>query len=249
MEAVLQPEIVAATDVGLQRSNNEDAFLVLADIGLCVVADGMGGHLGGEVASSIVVRVLEDEFGKSSLNGDTPDQIADRLRHAVESANLEIYNRGCADTRLRNMGTTVVASIVHKANIVFCSVGDSRIYRIRGTRIEQITEDHSWVGELRKKNLISAEDARNHPLRNIITRALGMENAVMVDAAHTNVQPGDVFVLCSDGLTDLVDDDDIHRIVKHHWKDLKKASKALVDEANSLGGIDNITVGICRVGG
>jgi len=247
MMTKLRPSIAAATDVGLQRLNNEDAFAVIDGPGLCVVADGMGGHLGGEVASSIVVRVLQDEFERHPLNGEAPKEVAARLAQAVQRANLEIYTRGCSDVRLRNMGTTVVAAILHQDRLVFASVGDSRIYRLRGEKIEQLTEDHSWVGELRKKNLISAADARNHPLRNIITRALGMEDSVRVDTAETEAKPGDVYILCTDGLTDLVEDAAIARIILQDPKDLNAATTRLVRAANALGGIDNITVGLYQV--
>lgn len=241
------PEIVAATDVGLQRSNNEDAFAVVDAAGLCVVADGMGGHLGGEVASSIVIRVLEEEFSKYPLNGEPPTDVAFRLAEAVKRANLEIYTRGCADTRLRNMGTTVVAALLHQGKLIYASVGDSRIYRLREGKLEQLTEDHSWVGELRKRNLISSEDARHHPLRNIITRALGMEDTVMVDTNAADAKPGDVYVLCTDGLTDLVEDAAIARIAQQDPNDLQAVINRLVSAANALGGIDNITVGLYRI--
>jgi serine/threonine protein phosphatase PrpC len=247
MGQVGRPEIVAATDVGLQRSNNEDAFAVVDAVGLCVVADGMGGHLGGEVAASIVIRVLEEEFANHPLNGEPPPEIATRLAEAVKRANLEIYTRGCADTRLRNMGTTVVAALLHQGQLVFASVGDSRIYRLRDSKIEQLTEDHSWVGELRKRNLISSEDARHHPLRNIITRALGMEDSVAVDTSVVPVKPGDIYILCTDGLTDLVEDAAIARIAQQDLDDLQAVITRLVSAANALGGIDNITVGLYRV--
>ncbi|MCA8939696.1 MAG: serine/threonine-protein phosphatase, partial [Planctomycetes bacterium] len=169
MDVGLLLDIVAASDVGLQRSNNEDAFLVLEAEKFCVVADGMGGHLGGEVASSMVTETLREVFANPPAEFEKPEAILQRLMAAIQKANFDIYTRGNSDSRLRNMGTTVVATLFHGGNVIFASVGDSRIYRLREGVLTQITEDHSWVGELRKKNLISEEDARNHPLKNIIT--------------------------------------------------------------------------------
>lgn len=249
MKVGLLAEIVAASDVGLQRSSNEDAFLVLEDRNLCVVADGMGGHLGGEVASHMVTSILSEEFSRNGHVGaeTTPAAIGEVLAGCICQANSQIYQRGNSDARLRNMGTTVVATLLHNDHIVFASVGDSRIYRVREGKLTQISEDHSWVGELLKKNLISEEDARHHPLRNIITRALGMEDTVDVDVDVEETCPGDVYLLCTDGLTDLVDDAEILKLVTTHQHDLDLLANALLDAANAQGGADNITVGLCRI--
>lgn len=247
MDVGLLLDIVAASDVGLQRSNNEDAFLVLEAEKLCVVADGMGGHLGGEVASSMVTEILREAFTAPPAEYEAVEVILERLLGAIQLANREIYNRGNSDPRLRNMGTTVVSTLFHGTKVIFASVGDSRIYRLRDGVLKQITEDHSWVGELRKKNLISEEDARNHPLKNIITRALGMEEDVDVDGTWEETQSGDVYLLCTDGLTDLVEDGQIQETLKRLVNDLDEAVNALLDCANDEGGADNITVGLCKV--
>lgn len=240
-------DMVAKTDVGLQRSNNEDSFLLMENIGLVAVADGMGGHLGGEVASSIVAEVLAKEFETPIAPEESEEHIIARLSDAVVRANLEIHTQGNSDVRLRNMGTTVTSALFHGSRIIYASVGDSRLYRLRGDDFEQISEDHSWVGELRRKNLISAEDARRHPLKNIITRALGMENSVEVDTGAEEVQAGDVYLLCTDGLTDLVWNHEIADIIKQHLNDLDAGAAHLLSAANEMGGIDNITVGLCRI--
>ena len=238
--------MVALSDVGLQRTNNEDSYLVLDSQRLAVVADGMGGHLGGEVASRMVTSAISEQFHVS--DGGSLQQTQDTLVATIESANSAIFKRGNADSRLRNMGTTVVAAQFSPSRVVYASVGDSRIYRYHDGRLRQTTEDHSWVGELRKKNLISEEDARNHPLKNIITRALGMESTVLVDANVADALPGDIFLLCSDGLTDLVLDSEIARIMGLHKDNLQAMASALIETANDLGGIDNITVLLCRIG-
>jgi PPM family protein phosphatase len=245
-DGVMVVKFAAATDVGMQRKNNEDANVVIEEASFCAVADGMGGHLGGEIASHIAIETLQAAFkGRNGTSNERKD--AELLSKSIKNANKEIYRRGNADATLRNMGTTIVACVLSGEFVVTANVGDSRIYRLRDGEFSQVTEDHSWVGELRKKNLISAEDARTHPLKNIITRALGMEPAVEVDVKWEKAKPGDVYLLCSDGLTDLVPDDEIRAILSKHGKDLAAACKDLIAAANSAGGTDNITVSLAMV--
>ncbi len=245
-DGVMVVRFAAATDVGMQRKNNEDASVVIGDSSFCAVADGMGGHLGGEIASHIAIETLQQAFkGRNGASNERKD--AELLTKSIKNANKEIYRRGNADAALRNMGTTIVAIVVSGDYVVAANVGDSRIYRLREGEFSQVTEDHSWVGELRKKNLISAEDARSHPLKNIITRALGMEPAVEVDVKWEKVKAGDVYLLCTDGLTDLVPDEEIKVILSKHGKELESACKDLISAANSAGGSDNITVGLAFV--
>ncbi|MCC6574773.1 MAG: Stp1/IreP family PP2C-type Ser/Thr phosphatase [Planctomycetes bacterium] len=241
-------KFATATDVGLQRKNNEDCSVVLNDANFCAVADGMGGHLAGEIASHIAIETLVAAFKDHNGSvGNNERKDAELLTKTIKAANREIYRRGNAEAALRNMGTTIVAAVVISDYVVTANVGDSRIYRLRDNDFTQVTEDHSWVGELRKKNLISAEDARTHPLKNIITRALGMEPAVEVDVRWDKVKPGDVYLLCSDGLTDLVPDDEIKGVMLKHKGDLTAMAQNLIAEANSAGGSDNVTVGLARV--
>ncbi len=240
-------QMVTATDVGLQRKNNEDSCAVVEEAGLCVVADGMGGHLGGEIASNIAIETVSEAFKGRPRNGQDERKDAELLSKCIKTANKEIYRRGNADAALKNMGTTIVAVVLSGDYIVTANVGDSRIYRMRDGKLQQVTEDHSWVGELRKKNLISEEDARSHPLKNIITRALGMEPTVEVDVKWEKAKAGDIYLLCSDGLTDLVPDAEISRKMAAAGNNLSAMATALIEAANGAGGTDNITVGLCRV--
>jgi serine/threonine protein phosphatase PrpC len=244
---VMVVHMVTATDVGMQRKNNEDSSIIVEEAGLCVVADGMGGHLGGEIASSIAIETVSEAFKGRSRGGQDERKDADLLAKCIKTANKEIYRRGNADAALKNMGTTIVATVLSGDYVVTANVGDSRIYRLRDGKLSQITEDHSWVGELRKKNLISEEDARSHPLKNIITRALGMEPTVEVDVKWEKAKTGDIFLLCSDGLTDLVPDGEISKHMIGGAGKLEVIAKNLIEAANSAGGTDNITVGLCKV--
>jgi protein phosphatase len=246
-DGVMVVQMVTATDVGLQRKNNEDSCAVDTGSGLCVVADGMGGHLGGEIASNIAIDTVTEAFKERPSENQDERKDAELLTKCIKNANKEIYKRGNSDAALKNMGTTIVASVLHGDYIVTANVGDSRIYRVRDGKFEQLTEDHSWVGELRKKNLISEEDARSHPLKNIITRALGMEPTVEVDIKWEKAKSGDLYLLCTDGLTDLVPDSEIFEVIKGKSDDLEAMANGLIEAANAGGGTDNITVGLCKV--
>ncbi|MHC4841253.1 MAG: Stp1/IreP family PP2C-type Ser/Thr phosphatase [Planctomycetota bacterium] len=247
MESVMIVRMHTATDVGLQRKNNEDACITVDSAGLCVVADGMGGHLGGEIASKLAIETVADPFSERANGSSDERKDAQLLSKCIQAANREIFRRGNSDPALKNMGTTVVATVFDKDYIVTANVGDSRIYRFRDSKLEQITEDHSWVGELRKKNLISEEDARSHPLKNIITRALGMEAGVEVDVKWDKILAGDLYLLCTDGLTDLITDGEILGCVTSGDGNLEQIAASLIDAANRAGGSDNITVGLCKV--
>jgi len=245
-DGVMVVRMVTASDVGLQRKNNEDSCALVEEAGLCVVADGMGGHLGGEIASNIAIESVTEAFRDRPTNGQDERKDAELLTKCIKSANKEIYRRGNADAALKNMGTTIVAAVLSGGYIVTANVGDSRIYRVRDKKLEQITEDHSWVGELRKKNLISEEDARAHPLKNIITRALGMEPTVEVDVKWEKAKAGDLYLLCTDGLTDLIPDGEINEKILAAGDNLESMAQTLVDAANAAGGTDNITLGLCK---
>lgn len=247
MESLMIVRMHTATDVGLQRKNNEDSCITVDGAGLCVVADGMGGHLGGETASRLAIETVAEPFNTRAKGESDERKDAQLLSKCIQSANKEIFRRGNSDPALKNMGTTVVATVIDKDYVVTANVGDSRIYRFRNGDLEQMTEDHSWVGELRKKNLISEEDARSHPLKNIITRALGMEAGVEVDVKWDKVETGDLYVLCTDGLTDLITDAEIFERISS-GDDLAQIGAKLIDAANKAGGSDNITVGLCKIG-
>ncbi len=220
------------TDTGRQRSANEDSFFVRAPI--FVVADGMGGAQAGEVAS----RAAADAFDRDLTDGP-PEQF---LRETIESANREIHRLAHDDPSLAGMGTTITAAVVDAANeeVVVGHVGDSRAYRLRSGKVERLTRDHSLVEEMRRKGQITDAQAEDHPQRSIITRALGPEADVDVDVQTVPAAPGDVFLLCSDGLTTMVDEERIRGVLSDA-SSMGAAVATLVDDANRAGGRDNIT--------
>jgi serine/threonine protein phosphatase PrpC len=220
------------SDTGRQRNANEDSFFVRAPV--FVVADGMGGAQAGEVASKAAAEAFDR---------DLPDAPPERvLKETIESANREIHEHARADPSLAGMGTTITAAIVDPAGeeVGIGHVGDSRAYRLRGGRLERLTRDHSLVEEMRRKGQLTDAQAEDHPQRSIITRALGPEPDVEVDVQTVPAQPGDVFLLCSDGLTTMLDDERIARILLDATA-IDAAVRALIDEANRAGGRDNIT--------
>ncbi len=228
----------ARTDVGRRRSANEDCFAVASKLGLYLVADGMGGHAAGEVAS-----LLASETVVAALKAvDSPTAaLTDKLRHAVAAANRAIFARVQEKPELAGMGTTVVALLADCERVALAHVGDSRAYLVRDGRIRQLTQDHSMVAELVRRHEISAQDALMHPQRHVLTRALGVRRRVEVDLVEMTLAGGDVLVLCSDGLTGPVRDEEIaEEVGRTH--DLEAVCGRLVDLANSRGGDDNITV-------
>lgn len=233
----------ARTDVGMRRQDNEDRYATVPGIGLFVVADGMGGHKAGQVASQIAVeaaiRAIEALQGASV-------SLAERLRHAVACANREIFLAAQADAELAGMGTTLVAMLFGEERLALAHVGDSRAYLLRRGRLRALTDDHSIVAELLRRQAISEEAARAHPHRHVLTRALGVRARIEPDLAEMTPQSGDVFVLCSDGLTTHVADDEIAEIVGGE-ADLDSAATRLVEVANAAGGLDNVTVLLLRV--
>ena len=229
-------EQAGLTDVGRQREANEDNFICGP---LFAVADGMGGAQAGEVASRMAIDVL----GAGDRDGGTPEE---RLTRMISLANRQIYDLAERDESRRGMGTTATAAIVEGRDVSLGHVGDSRAYRLRDGRLEQLTHDHSLVAELVRSGQLSAEAAENHPQRSIITRALGPEADVQVDA-HSHVgRDGDVYLLCSDGLTGMISEADIEGILRAS-PSLEEAAATLIRAANQSGGKDNITVVLFRV--
>ncbi len=241
------------TDVGRKRSHNEDSYLIDEELQLFVVADGMGGHAGGGTASRIAVETIDKELrgvrnsptspfkAETSLQ-DSP--LPDFLRAAVEKACFEIYRAAQEDPRLAGMGTTVISLCVQHQHAMFAHVGDSRAYLVRGDLIQQISEDHSLVNEQIKAGMITPDEARHSRYKNIITRSVGFEEEVQVDVMGIMLELNDSFILCSDGLANLVEDREIREIIS--TSELKDAPKKLVDLANERGGDDNITVIVVR---
>mgnify|MGYP001025035212 FL=1 len=226
-------EVAHRTDTGRQRSANEDAFFAQGPV--FAVADGMGGAQAGEVASKAAAEAFAAELPQAA-----PEAV---LRETIEGANRTIHELARRDPALAGMGTTTTAAIVdpEAEEVAIGHVGDSRAYRLRGGRLEQLTRDHSLVEEMRRKGQLTQAQAEDHPQRSIITRALGPEAEVQVDVQTVPARDGDVFLLCSDGLTTMLDDDHIRRLLVRA-SSLQSAVRALVDEANRAGGRDNITV-------
>jgi protein phosphatase len=227
-----------ASDTGRKRRHNEDSYVVAPP--LFAVADGMGGAQAGEVASKLAAAALE-ETDPGSLAGP------ERLVQLIQEANRRVYERASSDPSTSGMGTTMTVALVEGLHVTIGHVGDSRAYLVRAGKLEQLTEDHSLVNELLKSGKLSREEAEIHPQRSVITRAVGTDPDVDVDAFVVDATVGDIFLLCSDGLTDMVGDDDILETVEQHSDDLDRATKSLVSAANRSGGEDNITVVAFRI--
>ena len=227
-----------ASDTGRRRRRNEDNYVVAPP--LFAVADGMGGAQAGEVASRLAASALEGE-DSDGLRG------LERIDALIQEANRRIYDRATTDPAASGMGTTMTVALVEEMIVAIGHVGDSRAYLVRGEQMEQLTDDHSLVNELLKSGRLSEEEAHVHPQRSVITRAVGTDPDVDVDGFTIEAEEGDVFLLCSDGLTDMVEDEEILELVHTHRDDLDKAVKALVTAANRGGGEDNITAVAFRI--
>jgi PPM family protein phosphatase len=231
----------AITDPGRKRRRNEDAYVL--EPPLFGIADGMGGAQAGEIASRIAAAVLQDSPEGADGAG------AERVVGLIQEANRRVYERSSADEAVSGMGTTMTIALVEDPIVYIGHVGDSRAYLLRGDSLDQLTEDHSLVAELVRSGKLSPEEADTHPQRSVITRALGTDPDVDVDTFAIEARPGDVFMLCSDGLTSMVDDETILTTVQQNRGDLERAAKALVDAANKGGGEDNITIVLFEVVG
>ncbi|MCB0218302.1 MAG: Stp1/IreP family PP2C-type Ser/Thr phosphatase [Chrysiogenetes bacterium] len=243
------------TDTGRVREHNEDALLTNDKLGLFIVADGLGGHNAGEVASRMTTEVMES-FTKKALSGDEitwpygPQADLTREENIVASsillANREVADCAASEPEHMGMATTVVSLLIHEGekstDAIIGNVGDSRIYRLRGSEFEQISEDHSLVGEQYRAGLLTREQMDTHPQRNIITRAVGSRDELEVDIFSVEIEKGDLFLLCSDGLNGELSDAAMCQILLDNDGSLKKAGKALVDAALEAGGRDNVTI-------
>ena len=233
--------VYSATDVGQKRKMNQDYVFVSKDpVGnlpnLFVVADGMGGHNAGDFASSHAVQILVDEIRKDA--DFNPIKV---LRHAIETANMEILERAQQDEALKGMGTTMVVATIVGHYAYVANVGDSRLYLIQG-QIRQVTRDHSLVQEMVRMGELKPEEARNHPDKNIITRALGAERSVDIDFVDLKMEPDSTILMCSDGLSNMVEDSKIEEIILDKTEELPRKGEELLEEANRNGGKDNIAV-------
>jgi PPM family protein phosphatase len=250
----LRIEVAGQTDVGRKRSHNEDSFAIMADLGLYIVADGMGGHASGEVASKMAIDTLQEFFAAPA---DAPERTwpykmdrskgyeENRLITGVKLCNLRIFESARANPRQRGMGTTLVVLFAVEDGVYVGHVGDSRVYRVRDQRIEQLTEDHSLLNDYKKMKRLTEEEIANFPHKNVIVRALGMKETVKVDTRFETPRAGDVVILCSDGLSGPVSDPQMLEIILKH-SDLTQATAALIAGANENGGPDNITCVVAR---
>jgi serine/threonine protein phosphatase PrpC len=240
----------AKTDVGMKRTHNEDYFSLIEDEQLFIVADGMGGHSSGEVASKMAAETIGEFYQRTREDEDATwpykmdrslSYIENRLVCAIKLANLRIFETSCRDIRYKGMGTTIVSCLVAGDKIYVGHVGDSRVYRVREGQIAQLTRDHSLLEDYKEaKPDMTEEEERNFPHKNVITRALGMRETVQVDIRAHQIKSGDMFLLCSDGLSGMVTDEGINQI-SGNAKSLERAVAELVDAANRAGGTDNVT--------
>ena len=252
----MQAIAAGLSDVGLQREHNEDSFLVLNEYDLYVVADGMGGHRAGDVASRIATETIS-EFFKSTANDDVTwpfhfdtnlSEEENRLLTGIRVANRQIFERSTRSREYQGMGTTVVGAMFSpkKQRMYIGHVGDSRCYRVRGGKIQQLTRDHSLINDYLVAMPDLTEEQRSELPKNVITRALGMQDQVVVDLQHDDPHAGDVYILCSDGLSGMMNDDEIQRIVTGS-ADIRLACKKLIERANEQGGEDNITAVVIKI--
>jgi len=238
----------AASDKGKVRKNNEDSYLLAPEFDLAMVADGMGGHNSGEVASSLAVKVTRDKYDSMKRTGMKPNPYnskvslaANQLGFAVQLANSVIYEAGSSGPENKGMGTTLSAALLIGSKLAIAHIGDSRIYLLRAGAMQQLTEDHSLVMEHVKKGLLTREQAEVSPLQNILTRALGTQKAPEVDLVETDLEEGDRLLFCTDGLFKAVREDKLQEMIKIQT-DNEKACVELLAAANANGGPDNITV-------
>jgi PPM family protein phosphatase len=246
---------VGATDTGRVREHNEDTIGTDPDVGLVVLADGMGGYKSGEVASGIAVRTLlgliKEAVELQDLTVTDPETGLSRpgilLRDAIHRANKIIYQTARTQPNCEGMGTTVVAGLFFDDKLTIAHVGDSRMYRLRDSRLEQVTQDHSLMQELVSRGFYTPEEAARAAAKNFVTRALGVEPTVEVEVTEIPVAKDDLFLLCSDGLSDMVEDDDIQLTISTFGANLETLAKQLVLLSNENGGRDNISVVLARV--
>jgi protein phosphatase len=248
-------EMASATHTGMVRAHNEDSIGIDAAIGLAVLADGMGGYNAGEVASGIAVTLITKETRETVLrippyeaDAETGEPMATRiLRNVITKANSSIYQAANTQPQYAGMGTTLVMALLCDNQICVAHIGDSRLYRQRGGELEQLTRDHSLLQEQIDSGMISKEMARRSQNKNLVTRAVGIEPDVDAEINTFEVAEGDVFLLCSDGLNDMVEDEDIHLTLSSLSANLPLAASQLVQMANDNGGRDNISVILIRV--
>ena len=247
-------QVAVRTDVGRVRHRNEDYIGHAPENGVIVLADGMGGYKGGEVASAIAVNTVLD-YLRERVPGIRAGEVDQEtgyarasvlVRDAIIRANDTIYKTSCSQPQYQGMGTTIVVGMFYADRLTVAHVGDSRMYRYRKDQLDQITVDHTLLQELIDRGLCTSEDARVSPNRNLVTRALGVEPRIVVDLNEQEVRPQDIYLLCSDGLNDMIDDREIRTALRERRDDLARIAELLVGKANEQGGRDNISVLLAR---
>jgi len=234
------------SDVGMKRTNNEDAFLVEVDLGLTGLADGMGGAAAGEIASHFFTDAAIEVFSDLTVNTGNKSDALDPIGRSFDLANRRILSHVEENPAHRGMGCTAELLALNKRSYYLGHVGDSRTYLFRAKELRQLTRDHSFVQDLVDKGVITPEEARTHRMRHVIMRAVGTGESLAVDLMKGEVEPGDLFLLCSDGLTDMVEDDVIRQILSMPME-LSRRAGELIEAAKSAGGFDNITVVLSEV--
>jgi PPM family protein phosphatase len=247
----MQIEFFSATDTGRARSNNEDAVAIDEDCALAVLADGMGGYNAGEVASGMVTEFIRTELGRWLTEvgeAATDPEVRRAMDICVDNANRAIFNAANANPQYAGMGTTLVVSVFRDHRVLIGHVGDSRAYRLRAGRLAQITRDHSLLQEQIDAGLITPEQAAFSAHKNLVTRAVGVEDTVLLEIHQHELHPGDLFLLCSDGLSDMLEDESLGQLLMG-YDSLEEMGAALIAAANDAGGRDNIAVVLARVPG
>lgn len=254
MAPTFRIEVAGETNVGRKRNHNEDSFAIMAEFGLFIVADGMGGHAHGEVASKMAIDAMHEFFAQTAQDPDktwpykmdrTKGYEENRMITGIKLANLRIYEAAQRDSKQRGMGTTFVSLFTANDGLYVAHVGDSRAYRFRGGRLDALTEDHSLLNDYIKMKRLTPDEIASFQYKNVIVRALGMKDTVKVDTRFESPELGDTYLLCSDGLCGPLSDDEIAETLKS-TDDLKLASSRLIERANEAGGPDNITCVLVR---
>jgi protein phosphatase len=248
-------EAYGRTDVGRRRKINEDSFLVSPETSLFAVCDGMGGHNAGEVASRMAIETISAFIQRSAVEKEITwpwgldanlSFDANRLKTAIRLANSRVFQAADNREELTGMGTTVVTALLSGAAMTIGSAGDSRCYLVRDGALKQLTRDDSWVSAALGEGILNSDDVEHHPLRNVITKAVGARDAIDLDVLEHELRPGDLVMLCSDGLHGMVNDQEIERLLLASPPSLEETSARLVDAANEAGGRDNVTVVLLR---
>ena len=247
----MQLEFVALSDMGRLRNNNEDSVLAVPEHGLVVLADGMGGHNAGEVASRMAVTMIAKELGEwlPGNSGASMRELRRAMAVSVDVANRNIFEAANTNADYHGMGTTLVMAVVHQGEMVLGHAGDSRAYLWQNFELKQLTRDHSLLQEQIDSGLITLAEAAMSSNHNLVTRALGVEDLVLLDVQHRPLEAGDLYLLCSDGLTDMLDDSEIaDELAKNAMLSTEMRAQRLIDLANEHGGRDNISVALIQVG-